>query len=227
MIKDDIFAHAKDEYPKESCGLIIVKNNLTVYKPCRNIADDNNHFALHPVDYASVDGEIRAIVHSHVDIPPIPSEADIIACNQSNMPWWIVSVPSGEMVKILPESKQSLVGREWSYPMWDCYRIVQDYFEDKGIELPDFERGDFEWFKEGQNKIEENLGYAGFKQVKLTEIQNGDGLLFAIGSRVANHVGVYCGNSLILHHPYGQLSRREPLNESLLKRLVMVVRYNK
>jgi proteasome lid subunit RPN8/RPN11 len=226
MIKD-ILAHAKAEYPKESCGLIVAKGNVTFYQPCRNIAEGNNHFILDPLDYASVDGEIRAIVHSHPDIPPTPSEADISACNQSNLPWWIASYPSGELVKLLPESKQSLIGREWDYPSWDCYRLVQDYYESKGIELPDFERGDFEWFRQGENKIEENLGYAGFKEVKLTEIQEGDGLLFAIGSKVANHVGIYYGNGLILHHSSNQLSRREPLNDSLLKRLVMVVRYNK
>lgn len=226
MIKDDIFAHAKAEYPKESCGLVVAKGNDFFYKPCRNIADSNNHFILDPIDYASVDGEIKAIVHSHVDISANPSEADIKACNQSNMPWWIVSYPSCEFYRLLPENKKSLIGREWSYPMWDCYRIVQDYYYDLGIDLPDFERGDFEWFKNGTNKIAENIGYAGFRQVKLSEIKKGDGLLFSIGSRVANHVGIYYGDGLILHHPYEQLSRREPLNETLLKRLVMVVRYN-
>jgi len=225
-LADTIFVHARLEYPRESCGLVVANGSEVSYKPCRNIATGNDHFALHPEDYASVKGEIKAIVHSHVKVPPTPSELDIKACNRSNLPWWIVSVETGEIHKFLPENKKSLIGREWSYPTWDCYRLVQDYFEEQGKTIPDFERGDYDWFKNGINKIEENLTYAGFKQVKLTEMKAGDGLLFAIRSKVSNHVGIYYGGNLILHHPYGQLSRREPLNEMYLKRLTMVVRYS-
>lgn len=225
-LQDSILIHARKEYPRESCGLIVANGNDITYKPCRNIATGNEHFALHPEDYASVKGEIKAIVHSHVDVPPTPSELDIKACNQSNTPWWIISTETGELHKFLPENKKSLVGREWCYPMWDCFRLVQDYYEQLGITLPDFERGDLEWCRSGGNKVEENISYAGFKQVKLDEIKVGDLLLFSIKSKVSNHIGIYCGDNLMLHQAYGQLSRREPLNEAYLKRLTMVLRYS-
>lgn len=221
----DIFAHAEREYPKESCGLIVAKGNQVVYKPCRNLSDIKDQFILDPIDYASVDGEIRAIVHSHADIDSTPSEADKNACNQSNLPWIIVSYPNKTVTRLLPEKYQSLIGREWDYPNWDCYQLAKDYYYEKGIDLPDFERGDFEWFKSGDNKILANLDLARFEQVKLSDIKEGDLLLFSMGSRVINHIGIYYGSGVVLHHPSNQLSRREPLNDSLLKRLTMVVRF--
>lgn len=100
---EDIICHGLAEYPRESCGLIVRNGEDRVYKPCKNMASDNNHFVLSPFDYASVEGIIEAIVHSHPDQPSSPSDWDIKACNMSKLPWWIVSIPSGDLTIIQPK----------------------------------------------------------------------------------------------------------------------------
>ena len=47
---------------------------------------DHQCFIIDPEDYVKADntGEITAVVHSHPITPPTPSQADKIACEQSN-----------------------------------------------------------------------------------------------------------------------------------------------
>ena len=91
MIWQDVaLAHAKSEDPKESCGLLLNVRGKERYYPCNNLSLTNNQcFILDPEDYVKADnlGEITAIIHSHPVTPPTPSQADKIACEQSNLPW--------------------------------------------------------------------------------------------------------------------------------------------
>ena len=60
--------HAKTEYPKESCGLVIEKNGSQQYYPCNNIEIDGvNSFTIDPEDWAKAEdtGKILHICHSH------------------------------------------------------------------------------------------------------------------------------------------------------------------
>ena len=38
-IKQEILEHAKQESPKESCGLVLIRKGRTKYKKCKNIAE--------------------------------------------------------------------------------------------------------------------------------------------------------------------------------------------
>ena len=63
-----IMTHAKEDSPKECCGLVAVVKGKRRYFPCKNLADTpDEHFVLDPADYAAVEdkGEIVAVVHSH------------------------------------------------------------------------------------------------------------------------------------------------------------------
>ena len=66
----------------------------------------------------------------------------------------------------------------------------------------------------------------GFKEVKVEEMQKGDALLMAIDSNKLNHVGVYIGDQMVLHHLRGRLSSRDLLGEWLLKCTGKVLRYD-
>lgn len=90
--------HALREYPRESCGLIVMVDDEARYIPCRNLADGEDHFILDPLDYLLADstGEIVGIVHSHPDAPAEPSHDDIEAQQATGLPWHIISVPGGQ-----------------------------------------------------------------------------------------------------------------------------------
>jgi len=205
-------AHAQEAFPRESCGLLVIRKGREVYWPCRNIGVGTDQFVLHPEDYAQADeqGQIVAVVHSHTGLPCTPSQADRVACEASGLPWHIVSIPNGEWTSLEPTGYVApLVGREWSHGVLDCYALVRDWFRaERGIDLPNFARFD-DWWKRGQNLYLDNFAQAGFAVVEPDELQTGDCLLMQVASPVPNHAAVYLGDGLILHHLQGRLSSRE------------------
>jgi cell wall-associated NlpC family hydrolase len=76
--------------------------------------------------------------------------------------------------------------------------------------LGNFPRGD-SWWTRGGNLIADNFKAAGFIEVQHTDIQVGDVLTFSIGRGPLNHLAVYIGGGLMLHHLTGRLSRKEPV----------------
>src|SRR5260364_421343 len=89
--------HAAADYPRESCGLILKANGQEHYVPCRNLAASDAHFILHPEDYAAAGeaGEVVCIVHSHPNLPPLPSEDDRAVWEHTGPPGAIVDLPAG------------------------------------------------------------------------------------------------------------------------------------
>ena len=47
--------HAREEYPRESCGLLVIRRGREVYVPCRNIGVGTDQFVIHPEDFAQAD----------------------------------------------------------------------------------------------------------------------------------------------------------------------------
>ena len=139
-------AHAAKEFPREACGLLVIQKGREVYCPCRNIGVGTDQFVIHPEDYVAAyrQGEIVGVFHSHPNLPPEPSQADRVACEATGLPWSIVSFPAGQWAQIKPVGYVApLVGRQWAHGVLDCYALVRDWYaQERGIELPDFERFD-------------------------------------------------------------------------------------
>jgi proteasome lid subunit RPN8/RPN11 len=182
--------HAHAEFPRESCGLLIVRRGKERYVACRNMAQGTDQFVIHPEDYAKAQdlGEIIAVVHSHPKTSPEPSQADRVSCEATGLPWFIICVPSETWCEFKPTGYAApLVGRQWCHGVLDCYSLVRDWFSQvRGIELADFVRHD-QWWKHGQNLYLENFA----------------------GADVPNHAAVYLGDGHILHHLQGRLSSRD------------------
>ncbi|MBN3758154.1 phage tail protein [Paraburkholderia sp. Tr-20389] len=216
-----IEAHARRAYPHECCGVVV--NH--VYFACRNVAaDPTRDFVVDAADYAAAEdrGTIEAIVHSHPDRSARPTMADLAACQASDVRRWIiVSVVAEHGVPSVQEWREfetaddcaPLIGCEFAYGSNDCYGIVRRYYKAAlQIELPDYLRPD-RWWKDGlSNLYVDHYREAGFCDMSASQPrQVGDVLLMRIASKVPNHAAIYIGNDEILHHLWGQLSRREAL----------------
>jgi proteasome lid subunit RPN8/RPN11 len=230
FVKAQFVEQAKTENPREACGLVIIKNGKQVYKACKNLARGTDQFIIDPEDYAKADddGEIIAVIHSHPNLSAKPSQADLVSCEASGLPWFICGIPSEQWEYLEPKGYVApLVGRQWAHGVLDCYSIIKDwYLQERNIELLDFERSD-EWWKIGGNLYLDNFEKAGFRKITKEELQEGDVILMCIYSTVPNHGAIYLGDGLILHHVQNRLSTRDVYGGYWLKNTYGYLRYEK
>lgn len=218
--------HAAREYPREACGVVVNAAGGPRYLPIANIASSAAHFSADPRDLlvAEEAGEIIAVVHSHPDGMPDPSEPDRAMLERWGIPWLIVSWPAGEIRQHLPRGRRPpLLGRVFEHGVLDCYSLVRDYYQQVlAVTLPDFAREDAWWLK-GGNLYINHFREAGFREVDPADIREHDGVLMALRSQVPNHAGIYLGNDALLHHATGRLSRRETYSgfwQSITRKIV-------
>ncbi len=211
LVSKAICAHAAAEFPRESCGVVVVVRGKQRYIPCRNIAEGGGDFDIHPDDLNDAEGvgEVTHIVHSHPNMPALPTEADLVGCEDSELPWIIVNWPTGTMYEFAPSGYVApLVGRSYAHGVLDCYSLIRDYYKrELDIDIPDFDRTD-KWWDKGGNLYMENFEKAGFIAVT-GDIQKHDVVLMQISSTVVNHGAIYIGDGLIMQHCTNRLSSRD------------------
>ena len=220
--KDAALAHAKEQDPKESCGLLLNIKGKERYFPCRNLSMTAHQcFILDPEDYVKADntGDIIAVIHSHPITPPVASQSDKVACEQSGLKWHIVNPKTEKWGYLEPTGyKAPLLGREWAWAVTDCYTLVRDWYKEKlNIELIDWVRPTtLEDFNENP-MFEKCAEETGFRELEPDEkLVNGDLLFMSILSNNLNHVAIFLDGE-ILHHLTDRLSCIEPYSEWLLK----------
>jgi len=223
----EIRAHAERQFPRESCGLVIVRKGRRRYVPCRNIAEKNEHFVMHTEDYAAAEdmGAVVMVVHSHPNIPARPSQADLVGCESSGVPWLVISWPTGVICEFAPSGYVApLYGRTFSHGVLDCYSFIKDYFAQAlSIDLPDFDRPD-EWWLKGKNLYLDGFAAAGFERIDDVAKQH-DVLLMRVASPVPNHGAVFLGDGCIGHHQMGRLSSRDVYGGWYQKTTVATLRH--
>ena len=248
-LKDNIIDHAWGEYPNECCGVIV----NGIYYSCTNIATNPaSTFEIDPAELAALSesGDVGAIVHSHPNGEPIPSEIDKIQMGLHGVDWVIVglgeSITGAKYCDIRnhkPQTYQSpLLGRDYHHGVQDCYSLVRDYYQrELDIDLPDFARVD-EWWENANHEplYENNFAKAGFEVITDGTLQKHDVILCRVGrTHHINHALIFVGdgnltsentadcmgNCLVLHHPHSRLSVREIYGESWQKRTALIVRH--
>lgn len=225
-MSNDLISFIQEEgarqYPNEACGLVVRVGKKSVPVACKNVAENpQQHFVMDVRDYAAASdmGEIIGIWHTHVEIPPTPSDADKMGCENSELPWFIVSVYKAEegynfseMTITEPSGFElAYLERPYAFGVLDCWSLVRDYYRREfNIKLGDYPRIERFWAN-GYNFFGENWKNEGFVQlVNDEEPRTGD--LFLIqtdGSGNPNHIAIYLGDEVILHHCHGRLSRRD------------------
>lgn len=225
-----IMEHAAAEYPRECCGVIAQKSRVERYFPCKNLSEDpTEQFILDPQGMMQAEdwGSVTYIVHSHPDCTTRPSELDSSQCDHMGIPWVIVSHPEGDLRIVQPRGDLPLIGRPFVLGFTDCWRLVMDYFKQAhGIELHDY-RVQRKWWEEGDNLYMDNWYEAGFREFS-GSIQDGDMVMMQIGkSDVVNHAGIVVeGGTMLLHHLYGHLSKRDPYRGGYYhERTIKIVRH--
>ncbi len=228
--KQDALVHAKDQDPKESCGLLINIKGKEKYYPCKNLSNYSQQcFIIDPEDYAKAEdsGKVLAVIHSHPVTPPVASQADMISCEESGLVWHIVNPKTEQWGFYKPSGyKPPLIGRHWVWGITDCWSLVRDWYkENLGITLRDWDRPTTpEEFVE--NPMFEKCAWrTGFRQLRPDEkLENGDLLFMSIMATGLNHVAIFLDGD-VLHHLADRISCKEPYNQWLLKCTGMRLRY--
>ena len=228
--KQDALVHAKDQDPKESCGLLIDVKGKEKYYPCKNLSSYSQQcFIIDPEDYAKAEdsGKILAVIHSHPVTSPVASQADMISCEESGVIWHIVNPKTEQWGFYKPSGyKPPLIGRHWVWGITDCWSLVRDWYKEKlGITLRDWDRPTTpEEFIE--NPMFEKCAWrTGFRQLRPEEkLENGDLIFMSIMATGLNHVAIFLDGD-VLHHLADRISCKEPYNQWLLKCTGMRLRY--
>ena len=220
--KEKALEHAKQEDPKESCGLLLNIRGKEEYFPCRNLSMTAHQcFIIDPEDYVRADntGDITAIIHSHPVTQPVASEADKISCEESNLPWHIVNPKTETWGYYEPCGyKPDLIGQPWVWGVSDCWSLVRRYYKEKlNIELRDWERPTTPEEFINDPMFERCAEATGFRELKNDEnLKNGDLLFMSILANGLNHVAIFLDGD-VLHHLTDRLSCKEPYNQWLQK----------
>jgi proteasome lid subunit RPN8/RPN11 len=228
-IKQQILQHAQSDQPKESCGLVCVVKGRQRYFPCRNLAETpDEHFVLDPADYANAEdyGEVVAVIHSHPTTNPQPSQADLVACEKTGVPWHIVNPQTGEWGYCEPSGYElPYVGRRFAFGVVDCYSLCRDWYaREWGLQLKDYDRRDKFW-ERGDNLYIDNFANEGFREISVDDLKCGDALLMQLSSPLPNHAAIYLGDQVILHHVQGRLSSRDVYGSYYWKNTARALRH--
>jgi proteasome lid subunit RPN8/RPN11 len=99
-IAEEMIKHAKEEYPRECCGMLAGRNHLITKRfKTKNIAKHIDEYELDPLAQVNTFEEIDrlsldflGVYHSHPHHPPYPSELDKLQAFYPDTAFFIISL---------------------------------------------------------------------------------------------------------------------------------------
>jgi proteasome lid subunit RPN8/RPN11 len=218
-ILEEIKDHCRGEFPKEACGVVsdgkvIVSQNLAT--------NTNDFFVIDPKIFQEI-SKVDFIWHSHCQDEDF-SMADISTARNLMLPMYLFKLPIGKEDLYDPTVVQPLEGRTFVYWIADCWALVKDWYEAKGIKLPDPPRelkdadGLYDWDRPGWNMYQELLPQRFDRLEPTAQIQDGDLILSTIrfesppeAPDTPNHIAIVVNatENSILEHMYKNLSGKK------------------
>ena len=130
---------------------------------------------------------------------------------------------AGTWFRYESEFRAPLLGRRFVYGIYDCYTLVRDYYQKEWGYSVRYQDYPYRWWQarsqaqreagSGKRKTNElfldhlkNPEDWGLKRLENTGLKCGDILLFWVAGRSPNHLGIYQGEGLFLHHLEHRLS---------------------
>jgi proteasome lid subunit RPN8/RPN11 len=223
-------------YPNEACGVFVKAGKREKAIACRNISSSpKTQFLMDMGDFqaAADQGEVIGVWHTHVDVAPTPSDADVTGCENTEMPWHILSIYKdgesfrfSEPVVVTPGGHEMpYLERQYVFGVQDCWSLARDFYRREfSIELGDYPRIE-EFWKKGHDFFGNNWSAEGFARLVDREPQYGDLFLIQTEGEFPNHIAVYIGDEMIMHHATGRLSRREIFGGYWKKHAVVHLRH--
>lgn len=220
------------QFPKEACGYVVDG----CFLPCENIAlNPCSEFEIHPADQQKYQDIASCLIHSHTerdgnDVDPRrPSKSDMEGQVETGLEWAIVYCDGVSVTTPIgwgnPANRPSVFDeQEFVFNAQDCLSLAADYaYQTYGVRLPEHPR-DWYWLQNNEDLIERNYKSWGFRKVPLNKARAGDWVLFKIGSKQVNHIGVFLGDNQLLHHLVNRLSGVDELGR-WSKFIHCVIRY--
>ena len=103
----EMLAHAREEAPRECCGLLVGRGEAVAriirarnadVKATRYLIDPADHFAA--IRRARADGlEVIGAYHSHPSSAPVPTATDIAEANRGSDFLYVIVSPAGDDVR--------------------------------------------------------------------------------------------------------------------------------
>jgi proteasome lid subunit RPN8/RPN11 len=231
--KGEIKRQALESYPSEVCGVFLEKNGEMSLKQCKNIAlKTEKRFIISPKELFQILAEDYLLVgyyHSHHN--ENLSDVDKTCSDGFGLPIVCYSFGIGDFLEYSPNTyKNYYTGRRFKIGENDCFSLVRDFYKTEfNISIHDYHRTE-NWVEQNPYIIWENFEKEGFVKVEstvnlhiLNRLQRGDIFLMRFVKTI-EHFAIFL-NGEILHHPRGQFSCIEPLSDSMMKRIVGVVRH--
>lgn len=211
--------YCMSKYPQEACGFVLKTGDVVGLENIH--AEPEKNFHISPLDCLKYEGKIKFVFHSHPDKELksfSPSKADMESQMGSDVPWLLLATNTVKASRVeifgWQVVRQDFMGKNFVHGIRDCYSLIRNYyFSTKNILLKEIPREN-RWWETKEDVYLKSFDGVGFYEIPfdLNKIEIGDLVLFRIRPTLClNHGAIYVGNGWILHHLYGQLSCKEPI----------------